>query len=67
MTRAHRISDNLDRRLISSCDPTTLFFYERAGECEVPARLLVENGIHLWHEAVASNDAYDNSYLWEEC
>lgn len=60
------LDESLERRLMSSNDPLTHFFYERAGECTVPPCLLVENGIHLWHEAVASNDAHDNSYLWEE-
>lgn len=52
--------------LISSSDPITHFFYESGGECAVPARLMVENGINLWHEAVFTNEVYDNSYLWEE-
>lgn len=66
MKNTRNPNESLERRLMSSNDPLTHFFYERAGECTVPPCFLVENGIHLWHEAVASNDAHDNSYLWEE-
>ena len=65
MSSKPRTKDGSIKDLISTSEPLTHFFYEREGDCAVSPRLLVENGVTLWHEAVFTNEVYDNSYLWE--
>lgn len=66
MSRKPKLDAGWISRLVSSSDPLTYFFYELEGARAVPARVILENGVNLWHEAVFSNEVYDNSYLWEE-
>jgi len=51
--------------LLTKGEPITHFFYEYQGERAVEPLLLIDNGISLWHEHIYTNEAHDNSYLWE--
>ena len=51
--------------LLTKGEPITHFFYEYQGEWAVDPSLLIENGITLWHEHIYTNEAHDNSHLWE--
>ncbi|CAN4280806.1 hypothetical protein LJR125_003714 [Pseudoxanthomonas sp. LjRoot125] len=50
---------------LTSGEPLTHFFYEWQGERAVEPLLLIENGVTLWHEHIYTDEAYDNSYLWD--
>lgn len=50
---------------LTNGEPLTHFFYEYQGERSVDPLMLIDSGITLWHEHVYTNEAHDNSHLWD--